>query len=93
MLFGQILVNQMREAHLVRVLDCFDCELSSAASLLEFLNLLDVVGVNVVVEDLIECFVDLLRVKAIWWNVEVFIRISMDLQSPVEKHHCNLSLA
>lgn len=83
----------MREAHLVRVLDCLNCELSSTASLLDFLNLLDVVGVNVVVEDLVESFEDLLRVKAIWWNVEVFFRISMDFYSPVEKHHCNLSLA
>ena len=83
----------MREAHFVRVLDCLNCELSSSATLLDFLNLLDVVGVNVVVEDLVESFEDLLRVKAIWGDVEVFSSISMELQSPVEKHHCNLSLA
>ena len=93
MLFGQILVNQMRIAHLVRVLDCLNCELSSTASLLDFLNLLDVVGVNVVVEDLVESFEDLLRVKAIWWNLDVFSRIRISFQSPFEKHHCNLSLA
>ena len=91
-LFGQAFVDQMFEADVVHSLDCLNCELSSSASLLNFLSLLDVVGVNVVSEDLIERFVDLLGVEAVFWDDEVDFGIHCKCISPVKKHHCNFSI-